>query len=180
MSSQDKKFKIEISPSRINISRYSRSIDDEIQVSNLIDFVKDIFETYISITKATIGRMAIVLVRYLEKTNPGMELSRHFCRDQWLEKQPLNRPENFELHAHKRYNFSSYQINSWVRCKTGRLSFPDHEPKKIILVEQDLNTLAEDMDRKEYNINDIVNFVEIADRELNFILNLYFPDTQNG
>ena len=84
------------------------------------------------------------------------------------------------MHAHKRYNLSKYKVNSWVRCKTGRLSMQPNEQKKIILVEQDLNTLTEDMDRKEYDIKDIVDFWNASSKELDLILNLYFPNAQNG
>lgn len=180
MSSQDNKFKLEISPSRINIFRYTRSPEDEVYILGLVEQAENITKAYLAITNAKVGRMAVVVVRYFEEARPGIELSSHFCRDKWLDKQPLNRPENFEIHAHKRYVLSEHQVNSWVRCKTGKLSMPNQDQKKVILVEQDINTLAEDMDKKEYSMNDIVGFWNTVTKELDFVLNLYFPNAQNG
>jgi hypothetical protein len=180
MSSEDKKFKLEVSPSRASILRYARPPENEVRVQDLVEVAKNIAEAYLRITKARVGRMAVVIVRYCEEANPGLELARHFCRDQWLERQPLNRPEGFEIHAHKKYDLSKYKVNSWVRCKTGRLSISPDEQKKIILVEQDLNTLVEDMERKEYDIKDIVDFWNTSSKELDSILNLYFPSIRNG
>jgi len=180
MSSQDKKFKLELSPARMNLLRYVRSLEDEINVSTLVGFAKEISETYLQITKAIVGRMAILLARYVEEPNPGKALSKHFCKKEWTHEQPFNRPENFEIHAHKRFNLSDFRVNSWVRCKTGKLSMPNSDQQNIILVEQDINTLHEDMGKKEYKIKDIVNFWKVSMKELDKILDFYYPSVSNG
>ena len=52
-----------------------------------------------------IARLAAVRSVYAIHDNPGVFLARHFCKEIWDE-APLNRPENFELHEHKRYPLS--------------------------------------------------------------------------
>ena len=100
-----------------------------------------------------------------------MYLAKHFCRDEWL-KSPLNRPETFELHAHKQFAlFDKVMVNSWVRNKTGTLVGTD---EAVVLVEQDLNTREEDNER-DYSASDLDHFFEAAVRELDVMLGLYYP-----
>jgi hypothetical protein len=105
-----------------------------------------------------------------------MFLARHFCRDRWLT-APLNRPESFELHAHKRYTpptLPHFVINSWIRAKTGHLG---QEPERIpiVLVEQDLNTIPEEASSRDFSASDITDFLRTVPPELESILLLYFP-----
>lgn len=59
-----------------------------------------ILEEYKEYTKATIGRLAVVTVKYLENKNPSLALVEHFCKREWFN-EPFNRLENFEIHSHK-------------------------------------------------------------------------------
>ena len=103
-----------------------------------------------------------------------MLLAKHFCKDRWY-KAPLNRPENFELHAHKRFTLASdFAVNSWARSKTGKLS-GDGEEKTVVLFEQDLNTLAEEAPKRDFGEVEIKKFFGAAATELDSILDLYYP-----
>ena len=87
----------------------------------------------------------------------------------------FNRSEAFEIHNHKVYTPEqgiSYPINSWVRCKSGSMT-PENRP--VIVVEQDLNTLAEDL-RTRFTADEMRAFFETASREANGILGKYFPE----
>jgi hypothetical protein len=88
--------------------------------------------------------------------------------------RPLNRPESFELHAHKRFAMDGFQVNSWVRNKTGRVSI-DQDPEAIVLVEQDINTTPEDIQSRSFSSEEIRRFFVTAASELESILRLYYP-----
>ncbi len=121
-----------------------------------------------------IARLAALATRFSVHEKPGLCLARHFCKDRW-DKAPLNRPENFELHAHKRFTLASnFRVNSWARSKTGKLS-GDGDEKLIVLFEQDLNTLAEEAPTKDFSEAEVKKFFGAAANELDSILGLYYP-----
>jgi hypothetical protein len=123
---------------------------------------------------ARVGRMAAVLNRYALHPSPALFLARHFCQERWLA-APLNRPENLEFHAHKRFSLAGrVHVNSWVRSKSGRLSSGE-ENKPIILVEQDLNTPAEEAETRAFSKEDIDGFFSPVVTEFDVILRLYYP-----
>ncbi len=178
LSSKDEKFKLEIANSRINLFRHRiKDENDEIKFSSFLAMGISIFSDYLECTSAKVGRIAVVTRRFLPTENPGLTLAKHFCKESFCSdnsgKSPFNRPENFELHAHKNYPLphSSIIVNSWVRCKSGTL-MDINQP--IILVEQDLNTLTENADKVDYKIEQIQSFYEEAFDEQNDILKKYF------
>jgi hypothetical protein len=124
--------------------------------------------------------LALVLNRFQRHDTPGRAIAAHFCRPELLSnepnrKGPLNRPENFELHAHKSYTLEGFSVNSWVRCKTGRIERAG-EGQPIVLVEQDINTLAERLGEERFTPESIERFHRAAAAELGQILTLYFPE----
>lgn len=173
-------WRCEMSPARINMFwRRTKTTTTDI---NIVDFFKkavDILLRYHNSANARIGRLAGIVARFAEQDTPGLFLARHFCREQW-EQAPLNRPENFELHAHKAFDLGGkMKVNSWARNKTGKLVVDGIE-KPIVLFEQDINTLADELssiDLKEVEIN---HFFDVVAVELDTILGLYYPETRNG
>lgn len=131
---------------------------------------------YVRLLECRVGRIAAVIHRYALHERPGQLLASHFCKDRWLIK-PLNRPEQFELHAHKRFWLpgQQFEVNSWVRNKTGWLSQADQR-SPIVLVEQDLNTLPEEADKRSYGEQDIQRFFAAAAPEFESILKIYYPE----
>ena len=107
-------------------------------------------------------------------------MAQHFCKEKWLT-VPFNRPESFEIHAHKRYFFADrFNVNSWVRCKTGLLVNPDRE--SIILIEQDINTVAEEMETREFSAEEIKDFFRLVPCPINSVRdigNLFFFNGQD-
>ena len=67
---------------------------------------------------------------------------------------------------------TDFRINSWVRCKTAKLR-ADNRP--VILVEQDLNTLANEADSRRFEAGQIHAFFQMAAAEADEILRIYFP-----
>lgn len=123
---------------------------------------------------ARVGRMAAVLNRYAEHPAPGLFLTRHFCQDRWLT-GPLAQLENCELHTHRRLSLAErFQVNFWVRSKTGTLS-SGQESSPVVVVEQDLNTLLEDMETQAFTSGDIEKFFLATVTQFDESLQLYYP-----
>ena len=79
------------------------------------------------------------------------------------------------MHAHKRFRLTNeFEVNSWVRNKTGTIS--GEHPEPIVLVEQDLNTRAEDAERRRFSAEEIARFFSAVSNEFDVILRLYYPE----
>jgi hypothetical protein len=168
LSTADGRYRFQVSNSRADFVTDSNAVD----VIESRKFAETTLEAYLDVTRGVVGRLACGLKWAAEIGGPGIELARHFCREEWL-KGPLNRPEDFELHAHKKFLLASrWSVNSWVRCKTAKL-VGSNSP--IVLVEQDLNTLAEEAEANDFDLEDIRQFIADCAPELDHILKLYFP-----
>ncbi len=132
-----------------------------------------LLQEYQQFVDSPVRRLAALISRYVAADKPGPYLAAHFCRDEWL-KAPFNRTENFELHAHKVFSLAdNFRVNSWVRNKTAKLTRQD---RPIIVVEQDINTLAEESGN-DFRSEQIGQFFSLAPGEFEKILNLYYPPT---
>ena len=172
LPSADGRLKLDIAISRANFFRYLGQEEAVIDDSSFFKICLEVFKEYITCTNAKVGRLAIVAVKFIKEENPGLALAKHFCKDEWIE-QPFNHPEGFEIHSHKKYVLNDFKINSWVRCKSG---FLKKDNVKIILVEQDINTLSEEIEQNDFNIVQIKKFSNIVVKEQKSILNRYFPN----
>lgn len=169
-------WRCEIASARINL--FWRGSAVEVSVPTLTGFYKraiELLNEYSNFLDCRIGRLAAVINRFAKHDSPGLFLANHFCKRNWLRKA-LNRPENYELHAHKRFLLAeTFEVNSWVRSKTGTFSSTSgHE--KIVLVEQDLNTLAEQVPEASFTQEEIEDFFESVVSEFDVILRLYYPE----
>ena len=174
LQSSDGRRKLELAPSRANMFWSRQTETDEVTAGDFLDSAANVLSDYVVIVNGKVGRIAVVLNRYAKHENPGLFLAQHFCRDRW-QTAPFNRPESFEIHARKRYVLSNrFDINSWVRCKTGLIKMPAQE--RIILVEQDINTLPEETETKEFSNEQIKEFCKMVLEEFDSILSLYFPE----
>ena len=173
LQNSSKHKKLELAPKRANLFWLRQTETDTIILEDYLGFAANVLSDYVNIVNGKVGRIATVLNRSLKNPNPGLFLAQHFCKEKWLT-APFNRPENFEIHAHKRYSFADrFNVNSWVRCKTGILVKPERE--SIVLVEQDINTVAEEMEKREFSDQEIRDFFRLVKEEFDSILSLYFP-----
>lgn len=173
LKSSDGKLMLSASLARCDIFREEKAIDD-VAGESFIRQAIDIGSRYLTITEARAGRIACVVTRVAPDGAPAKVLAGHFCKDQWLS-GALKRPENFELHAHKRFKLGDlFVVNSWMRCKSAALEADQKEPTPCILVEQDLNSLSEELETRELGTGDIDAFLKLAWVELGQILSLYF------
>ncbi len=143
LESTSHEWRCELSPARVNVYwRRAKSTTACIALGDFFGKTVEILLQYAALLSPRIARLAALATRFSPLETPGLFLARHFCKDRW-DKAPLNRPENFELHAHKRFTLASdFTVNSWARSKTGKLS-GDGDEKLIVLFEQDLNTVKE-------------------------------------
>jgi hypothetical protein len=166
-------YRVQIGPSRLDIIWSAQQRGATLVLSSHLEWVSTIIEAYTNVTRATVGRLACGTKRVSPLRNSGVELARHFCKDRWLA-GPLNRPEDFQLHAYKRFVMAdAYTVNSWVKCLTTRLTGEAQE--HAILIDQDLNTPAENVETNEFTAEQIHQFFATCPRELDHIFNLYFP-----
>jgi len=175
LSSKDAKIKCQISKNRLDI--FHNRGDDffiDYEMDNFLKFCIEIIELYLEHTKAIIGRLAIVINKYVEHPDPQRTLAKYFCRDKWLRKAFADLSE-FEIHALKKYKLDKFLVNSWVRFKTGRLKIKENEIK-IIHIIQDINTLAEELKIRKYRMEDVKRFLLVTSSEHSSILNAYFPE----
>lgn len=168
-------WRFEFSPVRVSVCwRRLQSSDASFALDDLFGTATKILLQYAAQLSPRIARLAALATRFAAHENPGLFLARHFCKDRWDE-APLNRPENFELHAHKEFTMASdFKVNSWARSKTGRLS-EEEDGKPVVLFEQDLNTLAEEMPTRDFTDEEVQKFYGAAATELDSILKLYYP-----
>jgi hypothetical protein len=178
LRSQSGAWRCQIASQRIDF-HWNRTTAPE-QFSTPEEFFENVqghLESYIDSLNARVARLAAVITWFAEHDQPGLFLARHFCKTRW-DAAPFNRPASFELHAHKAFKVTDdLTVNSWVRCKTGRQQL-EKRTQPIVLVEQDLNTLAEETTTRDYGSEARRNFFALVAKEFPSILRLYFPDEE--
>lgn len=184
LRSTDGRHSLHLAPVRIDVVRSQVVWDEEVKINDQVDLAVKVCRTYLNIIGAPVNRVALLLTRASLMPEPGLALAKHFCKEKWL-RGPLNRPENFELHAHKAYEFRTIPLNSWVRCKTGsiRTSSPEISPavrQSGVIVEQDLNTAPLEEPDARIELAQVEEFLRHVAGEATLILAKYFPSTENN
>jgi hypothetical protein len=169
----NKGWQIEISDARLNVKWTRTAANEAHECAQLLQDGQRYALEYMRVLQPQVGRLAAVVQRFATHPTPGLFLARHFCQERWS-KAPFNRPESFEIHSHKAYAFASFVVNSWVRCKTAKLAVGDLQEDGV-LVEQDINTLAEQAASRDFSQQQTSDFFGNVPREFAQILDLYFP-----
>lgn len=178
LSSSDRRWKLQAATRRLNLFWERVDDGDTLEPGLFLKAVPEIVRPFIETSASlSVNRLAYVVRRFAPAAAPAKELALYFARTELLS-GPLNRPSDFELHAHKVYTPEGFEpVNSWIRWKTAHL-LSNQEPG--ILAEQDLNTLAE-RDRKESFSQEVVQtFFSVASREAESILKFYLSFQPNG
>lgn len=142
-----------------------------------VDVVREHFYAYLVSQSPRVGRVGLVLRRYAVHEEPGHFLSEHFCRADF---RPggLDDPASFELHVRtqKVLEDGRLQANIWTRNKTGVIATGQKQGQPIVLVEQDINTLADDSDTINLSVPFIEDFFDCtAITSLEAILDEFYP-----
>ena len=176
LRSKNNEWRCEIASARVNFFWRTPSFNAiSPEVSDFYSDALSLVEDYLRVISPRVGRLAAVLTWHCFHDSPGLFLARHFCKDRWDE-TPLNRPSNFELHAHKQYHMADgFDVNSWVRSKTARVSI-ENETRSIVLIEQDINTLNENLESSNFTLEQRRAFFDAVGTEFSQILRLYYPE----
>ena len=176
LQSEDQQYRFEGAPARLK-SSWQTTGEGKSELADIVPACVEVLAYCIRELNPCVGRLALVLSRVCSIAEPAQRLVEQFCNAAAMQ-QPLNRSFNFELHNHKQYTPThpalNLPINSWVRCKSAALT-KDNSP--AILVEQDLNTLAEEADRHNFDAPKVEAYFEMAALEANSILGRYFPES---
>lgn len=172
LQSRSGEWKCSVTRERVDIV-HDPKLPASVDMASFFTEASDYLTEFRSLFHLRVGRLAAICNRFLVREEPGIALANHFCRDERL-KGPLNRPGDFELHAHKQYTMGGeHEVNSWVRSKTG---LKTESQERVIVVIQDINTLADQAQVKEYGDEEIVRFFDAGSSELDSILSIYFPE----
>ncbi len=182
LGNKDQSLRLEVSLVRADVRWQLKESGLRLDLRQFCDFALRALAVFHEAMPATPGRIAIVVNRFQPYENSGKAIAAHFCRlpllsDEPGRKGPLNRPQQFELHAHKRFNLGKFQVNSWVRVKTGTFAEAGKQ-QPIVFFEQDINTLPEILADAEFSEADIREFYNLCVDELDVISRLYFPDVE--
>lgn len=173
LTNKDSSLKMDVSRYRTNVSWNRTSSEVNPDVLSVIDEMADILRDIIKDQGASASRLAFILNRFAPVEDTAKMLAAHFCKEEWLT-TALKQPENFELHVHERHALGTgqFNVNSWFRVRTGRLVA---DSKSAVLVQQDINTIAEELESQHFEPEQIQTFfheaVELGDQ----VLALYFP-----
>lgn len=173
LESKDKRYKFEMSPVRMNF--FQNKIDDQpLNSDEFSSQVISLMNNLLGSLEVECNRVAMVIDRISLNDNAAENISSHFCKNEFLE-EPIDRPSEFEIHSLKKFSFiDTFDVNSWVRIKSGRLKKEDGIIRPMINVHQDINTTSETT--KTFNETEIRTFFKNVYDEFDKILKLYIPE----
>lgn len=177
LASKDSAWSFSASPSQV-VSSWNRKTGA--QPTILAQMVKDcaaVIENHVAQIDTRVGRMGMVITRGCRVDKPASVLIDRFCNNDVKGPEspdaPLRNSLNFEIHNHKRYSApTGCAVNSWVRCRTGDVGI---EAQPGVTVEQDINTLSEEMEKRSFTPEQIREFAGMVAGEADSILRTYFP-----
>lgn len=176
LSDKYNKFRFEIAKSRANFHILSKEPPEiESNLESYLDFYLQLIKKYIICTSAIIGRMAVVKRKFVEKENSTNYLVKYFCNNGLVKNKHFNDLNDFELNFRKIISINDIKVNSWVRCKNAQIKFGNKQILDSILVIQDINTLSEELESKNYSIQDLKEFVDIVLSKQSDVLEDIFP-----
>lgn len=175
LQSNDGSQVVSAGPSRFNYVWNRIGSDALVALRQALDQCVEVLDYYVRETRVRVGRLALVVQRACPNETPARTLIQRFCNGE-SQREPFNRSATFEIHNHKQYKPDyegvDYQINSWVRCRCGAI-----EPEKTpaIVVTQDLNTMAGDLEQREFDADKVRVFFSMGCEEAEAIIKKYFP-----
>jgi len=166
LQSADNQWALDVALARINFRWVQMKDDQQIQPTDFREQFLRFVEGLLQIEPPMqIGRLAYVLTRYVLNDMPASLIAERLCKDRILQKASGNL-ENVEVHVHKRKRLvNTFEVNEWNRFKSGLLNLPGTPSKKIVLVEQDINTLAENAPVILFSADDVRRFTDAAVKE---------------
>ena len=172
LKSPEQGLELQVSLQRTDLYIHRRAATP-LEADPSYDLASEILITVSDILGASPTRLAAIGSFFCRDDDPAMAISSHFCRENLLN-GPLAGLENFEVHAHKRYELlEGLIVNSWLRAKTAEVTEAGRS-SRAVLIERDINTLAEET-RREFDPDAIRNFLREAGRKLGAEIEANFP-----
>ncbi|MHC1623743.1 MAG: hypothetical protein ACXQTR_04045 [Candidatus Methanospirareceae archaeon] len=173
LTSNDNSLKMTVSRQRTDMSWNRTSSEVNPDVHAVVDEMSDILREIIKDQVVSVGRLAFILNRFAPVEDTAKVLAAHFCKEEWLT-TALKQPENFELHVLKRHALATgqFNVNNWFRVRTGRIVT---DSKSAILVQQDINTIAEEIESQHFELEQVQTFFHEAIELDDQVLAQYFP-----
>jgi hypothetical protein len=184
MATRDRSQSVEAGPERFSVT-WQIVTQGAGPPDQFVETARKAFGAYRQALPSRLVRLALHALSFANAQDPAMALARHFCKPEWLyrddtSKGALSRCENFELHAHKRFALQSgVRVNSWMRCKTGQLTVGGASSSGV-LTDQDLNTLVEEADARNWRDEEASALLSEMLRESCSIIGSYFPGSNHG
>ncbi|MCA1788612.1 MAG: hypothetical protein LC667_01810 [Thioalkalivibrio sp.] len=151
----DESYRCEISAERIAVLwRVQDSASEVVSPAEFFSFASRWIAKYMKLSSARVARVGALRTTMLDVATPGQFLASRFCKESVLA-GPLRNVDGFEMHAHERITLRKklrepHAVNSWVRSKTANLT-QDGSTRSVAIVEQDINTLSEDVPVREFS-----------------------------
>ena len=175
LQSSDNRWQLAMGPARTDAFWRNVPVRSTAALATMVDDCAEMPQRYVEALGISVARVALVLQRFCPAPDPANTLIERFCNES-SRREPLNRSTAFEVHNHKVYRPQQagidYSINSWVRCKSAKLTADD---QPVIAVEQDLNTLAEEPGDRRFDAPFVGAFCSMAAIEADQIIRKYFP-----
>lgn len=179
LTSEDKHWKFDAQAARTesvwNASEQSSS-------ETLREICKQCYEPlleYLVPTNRQVGRLALVVHRWVQEVDPAIVLSNRYCKAEMIDEQNENAPFRhsikFEIHNLKTYqsDINELMVNSWVRSRSGT----HVNGRPAVTIEHDINTLHEKSETSAFSDTEIREFFDWASLESEKVLNLYYPES---
>jgi hypothetical protein len=178
LASSDGRWGFAASPSRITSLWNAKKADETADLNSVVTDCRGPIDHHVRENEIQVGRLGLVITRHCPIEHPAHVLVDRFCKDEvkdpTLPDAPRRNSRNFEIHNHKRYELPpGLTVNSWVRCRTGMVGKQAGAP--AVTVEQDINTLAEEINERTFSTDDIALFLVTGTNEAEAILRKYFP-----
>lgn len=161
LQSKDRAYRLEISPARIN-SLWLETDNVQIEREENIEICKEVLEYYIQSMQIEVNRLGLVTIKVHQIQKPATSLIEKFCKLKL--DQVFSSSENFEIHNHSIQNIEDFVVNVWTRCKSGLIA-NNNQTHSALIVEQDLNTLNQDLEYRKLNLEEIKSFFSLMQLE---------------
>jgi hypothetical protein len=173
LESADASIRLQAGPSRVEILRTNERYFGTIDIRSHFDMSCDVFAEYQLLFQTPVARVAAVLTRVASDPAPGETLSRHFCRDAWVQEGGLMaHPVDFELNtATSCMSDNGLRVNCWFKCKAAIVTKIGATP--LIYLDQEIN-FPEKAATVVLVIDDIRKFFVGIPHKFGEIMALYF------
>ena len=157
------RYRLQSTPERVDFFGVSSEVTMPVDVSAALKIATEVLCDYAEYGRCVVGRMACILAHVLPTEAPGQAIASQFCRRDWVERA-FPRVGDFEVHAHQRLVLQSgLTVNAWIRSKSAVLHSGAGvlaTAVPVIMVEQDINTLHEELAKHDFASDVIASFFE--------------------